>query len=71
MSRVEYTYGLYKRERVLAAAQSTEGRTAKRLWDETLRGNTPNPGWTTRLGDIGQALGITAVAAGKLLELLG
>ena len=63
----EYTYGLYKRERVLAVAQSTEGRAAKRQWDETLRGNTPNPGWTTRLGDIGQALGITAVAAGKIL----
>jgi hypothetical protein len=25
-----YTYGLYKRERVLAVAQSTEGRAAKR-----------------------------------------
>jgi hypothetical protein len=25
----------------------------------------------TRLGDIGRALGITAIAAGKLLELLG
>ena len=67
----EYTYGLYKRERVLAAAQSTEGRTAKRRWDETLRGDAPNPGWTTRLGDIGLALGITAVAAGKILERLG
>ncbi len=67
----EYTYGLYKRERVLAAAQSTEGRAAKRRWDETLRGDTPNPGWTTRLGDIGLALGITAVAAGKILERLG
>jgi hypothetical protein len=67
----EYTYGLYKRERVLAAAQSTEGRAAKRQWDETLRGNTPDPGWTTRLGDIAEALGITAVAAGKILERLG
>jgi hypothetical protein len=67
----EYTYGLYRRERVLAIAQTTEGRTAKRQWDETLRGNTPNPGWTTRLGDIGQRLGITAVAAGKILERLG
>jgi hypothetical protein len=66
-----YTYGLYKRERVLAVAQSTEGRAAKRRWDETLRGTTPNPGWTTRLGDIGKALGITAVAAGKILEQLG
>jgi hypothetical protein len=67
----EYTYGLYKRERVLAAAQTTEGRTAKRRWDETLRCDTPQPGWTNRLGDIGRALGITAVAAGKILEQLG
>jgi hypothetical protein len=66
-----YTYGLYHRDRVLAVAQSTEGRAAKRRWDETLRGNTPNPGWTTRLGDIGRALGITAVAVGRMLELLG
>jgi hypothetical protein len=68
---VGYTRGLYKRDRVLAVAQSTEGLAAKRRWDETLRGNTPNPGWTTRLGDIGRSLGITAIAAGKLLELLG
>jgi hypothetical protein len=54
--------------RVLAVAQSTEGRDAKRRWDETLRGNTPDPGWTTRLGDMGRVLGITAVAVGKLLE---
>jgi hypothetical protein len=66
-----YTYGLYHRDRVLAVAQSTEGQAAKRRWDETLRGNMPNPGWTTRLGDIGQALGTTAVAAGKILEQLG
>jgi len=66
-----YTYGLYRRERVLAVAQSTEGLAAKRRWDETLRGNTPNPGWTTRLGDIGRALVITGVATGRLLELLG
>jgi hypothetical protein len=50
-----YTYGLYDRERVLAVAQSTEGRAAQRRWDETLHGDTPNPGWTTRLGDIGRA----------------
>jgi hypothetical protein len=31
----------------------------------------PIRGWATRLGDIGRALGITAIAAGKLLELLG
>ena len=55
----EYTYGLYKRERVLAADQTTEGRTAKRQWGETLRGDAPNPGWTTRLGDIGRPLGST------------
>ncbi len=67
----EYTYGLYNRERVLAAAQTTEGQAAKRQWDETLRGNMPNPGWTTRLGDIGRPLGITAVAVGKILERLG
>jgi hypothetical protein len=67
----EYTYGLYKRERVLAAAQSTEGRAAKRRWNETQRGDAPNPGWTTRLGDIGQALGITAASARKILERLG
>jgi hypothetical protein len=66
-----YTYGLYYRERVLAVAQSTEGRAAKKRWDETLRGDRPNPGWTTRLGDLGRVLGITAVAVGKLLERLG
>jgi hypothetical protein len=38
-----YTYGLYKRERVLAVAQS-KGRDSKPRWDETLRGNRPNPG---------------------------
>ena len=66
-----YTRGLYKRDRVMAVAHSTEGYAAKRRWDETLRGIAPNPGWTTRLGDIGQALGITAVATGKILERLG
>jgi hypothetical protein len=66
-----YTYGLYHRDSVLAVAQSKEGRAAKLRWDETLRGNTPNPGWTTRLGDIGQPLVITAVAVGRMLELLG
>jgi hypothetical protein len=66
-----YTYGLYKRDRVLAVAQSTEGRAAKRRRDETLRGDAPNPGWTTRMGNIGRPLGITGVAAGKMLERLG
>jgi hypothetical protein len=61
----------YSRDRVLAAAQTTLGRAAKREWDETLRSPTSNPGWTTRLGDIGRPLGISAVAVGKILELLG
>jgi hypothetical protein len=61
----------YYRERVLATAQTREARVGKLQWDETLRGHTPNPGWTTRLGDIGAVLGISAVAVGKILELLG
>ena len=61
----------YNRDRVLAAEQSTSGRAAKRDWDETLRNPTPNPGWTSRLGDIGRLLGISAVAVGTMLELLG
>jgi hypothetical protein len=56
--------------RVLAVAQPTEGRAAKLRWDETLRGNTPNPGWTTRLSDKGRELGITAVAPWHNLELV-
>jgi hypothetical protein len=66
-----YTYGPYHRERVLAVAQSAEGRAAKRRWDETLRGDRPNPGWTKRLGDIGHVLGITAIAVGRLLKRIG
>jgi hypothetical protein len=66
-----YTYGLYHRDRVLAVAQSTEGKAAKGRWDETLHGDRPNPGWTTRLGEIGRPLGHTAIATGNLLELLG
>jgi hypothetical protein len=66
-----YISGHYCRDRVLAVAQSKEGQAAKRRWDETLRSGTPNPGWTTRLGDIGRTLGITAVAAGRMLERLG
>jgi hypothetical protein len=46
-----YTFGLYHRERVVAVAQSEEGRAAKRRWDETLRGNTPNPGWSYSAGN--------------------
>jgi hypothetical protein len=61
----------YSRERVLATAQTREARVAKMQWDQTLRGPTPNPGWTTRLGDMGAMLGISAVAVGKILELLG
>jgi hypothetical protein len=49
----EYVYELYNRDRVLAVAQSKEGSAAKRRWDETLRSDTPNPGWMTRLGDMG------------------
>jgi hypothetical protein len=59
------TQALYHRERVLAVAQSTEGRDAKRRWDETVRGNTPGLGWTTRLGDMGCVLGKQQYAAGK------
>jgi hypothetical protein len=66
-----YAYEHYYRERVLAVAQSKEGLDAKRRWDETLRAGRPNPGWTTRLGDMGRVLGITAVAVGRILELLG
>jgi hypothetical protein len=33
--------------------------------------NMPNSGWTTRLGDIGRPLAITAIAVGKMLERLG
>jgi hypothetical protein len=61
----------FSRDRVLAAAQTTLGRAAKREWDETLRNPRPNPGWTARLGDIGCLLGTSAVAVGKILELLG
>jgi hypothetical protein len=69
--RSKHNCDRYSRDRVLAVAQTTLGRAAKREWDETLRGPTPNPGWTTRLGDIGRPLGISAVAVGKILELLG
>ena len=69
--RSKHKFDRYNRDRVLAAAQTTAGRAAKREWDETCRNPTPNPGWTTRLGDIGRLLGISAVAVGKILELLG
>jgi hypothetical protein len=69
--RGKHTSDRYYRERVLAIAQTREARVGKLQWDETLRGHTPNPGWTTRLGDIGAVLGISAVAVGKILELLG
>jgi hypothetical protein len=64
-------YELYSRDRVLAASQTQERRVTQRQWDEMVRGYRPSPGWTTRLGDIAQPLGITAVAAGRMLELLG
>jgi hypothetical protein len=35
---------LYRRERVLAVAQSPEGQAAQRRWDATLRSSTPNTG---------------------------
>jgi len=69
--RGKYTCDRYDRERVLAIARTREAQLAKMQWDETLRGHRPNPGWTSRLGDIGAVLGISAVAVGKILELLG
>jgi hypothetical protein len=51
----EYAYEHYYRDRVLAVAQSKEGLDAKRR-DETLCADRPNPGWTTRLGDMGRVL---------------
>jgi hypothetical protein len=69
--RGKYTCDRYNRERVLAVAQTREAQVAKMQWDETLRGHRPNPGWTSPLGDIGAVLGISAIAVGKILELLG
>jgi hypothetical protein len=66
-----YACSRYSRERVQAVAQSPEGQAAQRRWDATLRGFAPDPGWTPRLGDIGRPLGITAVAAGRILDLMG
>jgi hypothetical protein len=66
-----YRCELYRRERVLAVAHSPEGQAAQTRWNATLRGSTPNPGWTPRLGDIGRPLSITAVAAGRILDLMG
>jgi hypothetical protein len=62
---------LYRREHFLAVAQSPEGQAAQRRWRATLRSSTPNTGWTPRLGDIGRQFCITAVGAGRMLELLG
>jgi hypothetical protein len=64
-------YELYSCDRVPAASQTAEGRVTQREWDETKRGARPSSGWTTRLGDIGRPLGITAVAVGRLLEQFG
>ena len=69
--RGKHTSDRYYRERVLATAQTREARVGKLQWDETLRGHRPNSGWTSRLGDIGAVLGISAVAVGTILELLG
>jgi hypothetical protein len=66
-----YACSRYSRERVQAVARSPEGQAAQGRWDATLRGSTPNPGWTPRLGDIGRPLNITAVAAGRILDLMG
>jgi hypothetical protein len=66
-----YAYGLYHRDRVLAVAQSKDGQAPKRRWVETLGGNAPNTGWRTRLGDIGRALAITAIAVGSSWSYLG
>jgi hypothetical protein len=62
---------LYRRERVLAVAQSPEGQAAQRRWDATLRSSTANTGWTPRLGDIGHEFRIAAVGAGRILDLMG
>jgi hypothetical protein len=62
---------LYRRERVLAVAQSPEGQAAQRRWDATLRSSTANTGWTPRLGDIGREFRIAAVGAGRILDLMG
>jgi hypothetical protein len=67
----EYSYGLYRRERVLEVAQTPEAVLAKNRWDATVHGVEPAPGWTTRLRDIGDPLGINAVAVGRILNLMG
>jgi hypothetical protein len=66
-----YTRGLYRRERVLAAAQTPEALLAKKRWDETVHGYNPAPAWTMRLRERGQPLGITARTVGKILDLMG
>jgi hypothetical protein len=66
-----YTRGLYRRERVLAVAQTPEALLAKKRWDETVHGWDPRPGWTMRLRDIGEPLGIASRAVGKILDLMG
>jgi len=66
-----YGCRLFRRDRVQTVAQSPEGQAAQKRWDATLRGFAPDPGWTPRLGDIGRQLGITAVAAGRILDLMG
>jgi hypothetical protein len=53
-----YRCELYRRERVLAVAQSPEGQAAQRRWDATLRSSTPNTGWTPRLGPASLPLGL-------------
>ena len=65
-----YSYGLYRRKRVMAVAPTPEALMAKKRWDETVHGYHPATGWTTRLGDIGQQLGITGRAVGRILDLM-
>jgi hypothetical protein len=66
-----YSYGLYRHERVLAEAQTPEAILAKKRWDATVHGWNPAPGWTMRLRDVGQPLGINVFSVGRLLNLLG
>jgi hypothetical protein len=52
-------------------AQTPGAVLAKKRWDATVHGVGPAPGWTTRLRDLGQPLPISAVAVGRILELMG
>ena len=41
-----YDYGLYRRERVLAVAETPGALVPKERWDETVHGYNPAPGST-------------------------